>query len=90
MCGREPGGARAAELGVCPAATASEYDGVNHGRAAGRYCWAVAGTLCRGRLQGNWESKRKNCLACPFMAEVTRQEDRGFVLLLRQDLDPPA
>lgn len=37
-CGREPGGIREAELGVCPAATATAHNGINGGDNAGRYC----------------------------------------------------
>ncbi len=35
-CGREPGGARASELGTCVAATDSSYGGINAGKNAGR------------------------------------------------------
>ncbi|MGD8654719.1 MAG: hypothetical protein PVG28_01325, partial [Desulfobacterales bacterium] len=47
-CGREPGGAKAAEYGTCIAATDSSYAGINTGKNAGRICWAVAGTCCDG------------------------------------------
>ncbi len=30
-CGRQPGGEKVEELGVCPAAELSEYDGINQG-----------------------------------------------------------
>jgi hypothetical protein len=43
-CSREPGGAKVAELGVCPAAR-SDSSGINGGTRGGRICWAVAGTL---------------------------------------------
>ncbi len=51
-CGREPGGEKADELGICPAAADSSFDGLNRGKNAGRICWAVAGTFCSGETQG--------------------------------------
>jgi hypothetical protein len=33
QCGREPGGVKAAELGICPAAVDDAFDGINTGLA---------------------------------------------------------
>lgn len=52
-CGREQGGARATELGVCPA-----YPDRGHS------CWLVAGTLCGDEVQGTFAPKELNCLKC--------------------------
>lgn len=73
-CGREPGGAKANELGVCPAATAAEFAGTNSGKNAGRYCWKVAGTLCGGVVQGSAAAKVGNCLKCEFLQAVRKEE----------------
>lgn len=54
-CGREAGGPKAAELGVCPA-----YP--DHGRR----CAEVTGTLCGGKVQGTFAHKLGNCLKCDF------------------------
>lgn len=54
-CGREKGGEKADELGVCPA-----YP--DHGR----HCARVAGTLCNGKVQGMFALKLANCLRCEF------------------------
>jgi len=51
-CGREPGGERVAEEGVCPAVVDSEVDGVNGGKNGGRCCWAIVGTFCFGEAHG--------------------------------------
>lgn len=75
-CGRAPGGERAAELGICPAATEQSFDGVNHGHNAGRACWSVAGTLCGGLRQGTFAQKTATCLACDFFTLVKAQETR--------------
>jgi hypothetical protein len=78
-CGREPGGAREGELGVCVAATLSEARGINHGSNGGRACWAIAGTLCGGRVQGTFASKLENCMNCAFYHLVTEEEGSAFM-----------
>lgn len=77
-CGREPGGVKAAELGICPAATETLVDGVNHGRNGGRACWAISGTMCGGKVQGTYAAKIGNCLNCEFYQAVQREERPGF------------
>jgi hypothetical protein len=54
-CGREAGGARSAELGVCPA-----YP--NHGHS----CDVVAGAFCGGKVQGSFAAKLSSCMKCDF------------------------
>ena len=54
LCGREVGGENAHELGVCPAA---EQD-------FGHSCWAIAGTLCGGEIQGSTAIKQNDCMMC--------------------------
>jgi hypothetical protein len=78
-CGREPGGARVAELGVCPASGAAQLTGVNHGLHGGRACWAVAGTFCGGKVQGTFATKLEACSHCEFYALVAKEEGRGMV-----------
>ena len=79
-CGREPGGQKAGERGICPAAVANEYDGVNKGRHAGRFCWVVSGTLCKGEVQGTFAKRFKDCLNCRFLKLVEEEEGRFFAL----------
>ncbi|MDO9514716.1 MAG: HD-GYP domain-containing protein [Syntrophales bacterium] len=54
-CGRELGGEKVQELGVCPA-----YP--DHGR----HCARIVGTLCDGDVQGLFVRKFRNCRKCPF------------------------
>lgn len=54
-CGREHGGARVEEMGVCPASP-------NHGEV----CWRVAGTLCGGVTCGAFAEKIDMCFKCDF------------------------
>jgi hypothetical protein len=74
-CGREPGGAKASELGICPVTTYTELDGAHDGQNAGRACWVIAGSLCGGKIQGTYAAKLTNCWRCDFMNAVKQEED---------------
>jgi len=54
-CGRQQGGDKAAELGVC-AAWPND----------GKRCARVAGTLCGGQVQGSFATKLVSCMKCEF------------------------
>jgi len=84
-CGREAGGENTGELGVCPASLDESSDGVNGGKCAGRICWAIAGTLCDGELQGSFASKLPSCLSCDFFQHVLREEDPKNFKWLKSD-----
>jgi len=93
-CGRQPGGDNAGELGVCPAADDRSYDGINCGRNAGRFCWAVAGTFCGGKVQGTFADKRESCLSCGFFNKVRAEEGTAnlrtkFLRFISEDADGP-
>ncbi|MCP4630374.1 MAG: methyl-accepting chemotaxis protein [bacterium] len=77
-CGRQPGGEKAAELGICPAATDAVHDGYNSGDNSGRYCWKIAGTLCGGVVQGEFAAKALNCQKCDFYLTVKDEEAGQF------------
>lgn len=80
-CGREEGGKNAELMGVCPSYTSSEFDGVNNGKNGGRFCWAIAGTLCTGKVAGTFAKKLENCIECNFFKEVfSEEEKKGFIL----------
>ena len=64
-CGREVGGAKVEELGLCPA-----YP--DHGT----HCARVAGTLCGGKVQGCFAQKLANCMQCDFY--MSTHYDRKF------------
>lgn len=78
-CGREPGGAKVGELGVCPAAVERRTHGVNDGKNGGRACWAVTGTLCGGKVQGTFAAKLMNCQQCQFFMDVKQEEGTRYV-----------
>jgi len=78
-CGRQPSGENVGELGVCTAATESAADGINHGVDGGRSCWALAGTLCGGNVQGTFATKLANCMHCDFYKLVLQEEGKDFI-----------
>ncbi|MCK5774358.1 MAG: hypothetical protein KAH57_11265 [Thermoplasmata archaeon] len=77
-CGKQPNGDSVDEMGECPTATCSEFDGKNKGENGGRYCWRVSGTLCNGELQPNWADKMKKCMDCPVMKVIMLEEGENF------------
>ena len=79
-CGREPDGAKVSELGVCPAAIDTKAAGINGGKNGGRVCWAIAGTLCDGEIQGTYASKLGFCLKCDFCQLVLEEEETSIHL----------
>lgn len=61
-CGREAGGAKVSELGECIASR----------EKLGHSCWAIAGTLCGGIVQGSVKDKQGNCLTCEVYKSYNR------------------
>ena len=82
-CGREPGGAKSKEMGVCPATTEASCTGMNGGKNAGRICWAIAGTFCGGKVQGDFAQKSVSCMSCDFFKSVKQEEGAEKFNLLR-------
>ena len=76
-CGREPGGARASERGICPSTIDLTLNGAHGGRNAGRACWVVAGTFCDSLLQGTYARKISSCEQCDFY-QLVRSEDQNL------------
>jgi hypothetical protein len=65
-CGRELGGNKVAELGLCRAATDEFFNGINSGKNGGRICFAVAGTFPNVVVDGSFAKKLTSCKDCPF------------------------
>jgi len=74
-CGRQPGGHKAHDLGICPVTINQELHGAHGGTNAGRACWVVAGSLCGGKVQGTYAQKLTNCWRCDFMNQVKKDEE---------------
>ena len=73
-CGREDGGNKVKELGVCPASTENKLNNIHNGNNAGRACWVVAGTYCGGEAQGAFVQKVSKCGNCDFYKQVFKEE----------------
>ena len=80
-CGREPGGKKVHELGVCPATTLVEVDGYLDGENAGRACAYVTGTFCQGGVQGSYSEKKKNCSKCDFYQALKSEHGNQLSIL---------
>ncbi|GBE02319.1 hypothetical protein BMS3Bbin06_01931 [bacterium BMS3Bbin06] len=80
-CGREPGGSRVVELGVCPAPINTSMNDINGGINGGRICWLIAGTY------GKYKVEHADCTAvqdilscydCEFHRIVLNEEGYEF------------
>ncbi|MDD5492412.1 MAG: hypothetical protein PHV60_07020 [bacterium] len=80
-CGREPGGTKETDLGVCPATVETRTDKINTGKNGGRACWVIAGTYCQGEIQGTFASKIRDCIKCEFFLLVAKEEGVDFKAL---------
>jgi hypothetical protein len=80
QCGREPGGLRTNQLGICPVAKEASFAGTNRGENAGRYCWRVAGTFCEGKIEGTFAVSFISCSHCNFYRLVQEEEGDDLVL----------
>ncbi len=82
-CGREPGGDKVEDEGLCPAAAEEGADGVNSGTHGGRVCWAISGTFCGRQARGSEAMRLVSCFSCEFFNKVLREEGlANFKLLI--------
>jgi len=58
----------------------TEWDGVNGGQNAGRFCWAVVGTFRRDTPQGTHAEEVRNCIGCRFFKQVQNEEERDLAI----------
>ncbi len=73
-CGRELGGEKTEELGVCPAATSPYADGLNGGINGGRICWAIVGIYSCHIGKASLSQKKVLCSDCAFYKKVLSEE----------------
>lgn len=79
-CGREPGGNKVEELGICPAVSETRLDGIHSGKNGGRACWVITGTYCKGDIQGAFIKKFAGCVNCDFYNQVQSEEHPDVIL----------
>lgn len=73
-CGREKGGLLVEQFGECPVATAMKFDGINHGSAAGRYCWKIAKEM---PVESGLQGCTGQCRSCEFYTRVLFEEQEA-------------
>jgi hypothetical protein len=78
-CGRELKSGQH-DAAACPVSTETRLNAVHDGNQAGRACWVIAGTHCRGEVQGNFAKKYSNCEKCDFYRQVRQEEGAKFQL----------
>ena len=76
-CGRQLGGGKDAELGICPVSIDSSQDGINGGKNAGRICWTVYRTPC---AEAAGMFKMLDCVNCDFFKKSRRKKETISVL----------
>ena len=90
-CGRQAGGEKVTELGEC----------ITSQMKMGHSCWIVAGTLCRGEIQGTAAKKEQNCMYCEIFKRYNRlqgqygeliavefpEEEERYKQILRQHIN---
>lgn len=76
-CGRQRGGSKVIQLGECVASV----------KRLGKSCWAVAGTLCGGVVQGTAAQKEKNCMGCVVYKDYNRVTGAKRQELLSSHMD---
>lgn len=80
-CGRHLGreGIDSEDSRACPSSIEKRLDGLHGGENAGRACWGVTDTLCRGMPQGSVEQKIQYCLHCDFYCLVMDEEKSKLI-----------
>ncbi len=78
LCGREPGGAHAKDLGVCRTALEERLNGTHGGMNGGRACWVVAGTLGKQTVSCTFAVQGMKCRSCDFYKIVKEEEGDNF------------
>jgi len=79
-CGRQPGGNRASDAGICPVSIHNEYDGVHGGDKAGRACWSVEGRRTNRDTRQSFSQTFSDCKTCAFFQQVKQEEESSLPL----------
>jgi hypothetical protein len=62
----------------CPVISEERLNGIHDGLNAGRACWVVAGTRCRGKIAGTFAAKIGDCRECQVYQTVAEEEGMMF------------
>jgi hypothetical protein len=66
----------------CPVPEMTASNGINSGKNAGRICWLVAHTMCKGEADTTFEEMIRICGECEFYKLVREEEGKALVLSL--------
>ncbi len=80
-CGRGPNAKDKEKCKSCPVVANTVLDGFNQGRNAGRACWLVAGTFCKGKVSGSYAEKINSCRECEFYKSVHATEGQTAMVI---------
>ncbi|MEJ2695138.1 MAG: hypothetical protein P8013_00670 [Candidatus Sulfobium sp.] len=58
----------------CPVPEMTSSDGINGGKNAGRICWLIAHTMCKGEAEATLEEMIETCSKCDFYKMVKEEE----------------
>jgi hypothetical protein len=76
-CGKEHGAVD--PRACCPVSTYASAHGVNQGESAGRLCWSIPGSHCRGQEgTDDPDGVPEACERCGFHALVLAEEGVSF------------
>jgi hypothetical protein len=56
-----------------------------YGKHGGRFCWNLAGSFCKGAIQGTVARKIKNCKERGFYMLVSKEEGELFIPTIAPD-----
>jgi hypothetical protein len=62
-------------------------DGINGGKNAGRICWLIANTMCKGEGATTFEDMIETCPECDFYKLVKEEEGKDLLLPLHTLLE---
>jgi len=62
----------------CTVRSEKRLNGVHDGLNAGRACWVVAGTRCKGKISGAFTAKIDDCKKCQVYQTVAEEEGMMF------------
>ena len=71
QCGKGPREGQVSNQDICPVALNEQYNSINRGINAGRFCWVIKGT--------NKQCQWMTCLTCPFAIHVKQEEGPHYV-----------
>jgi len=78
-CGREIGGEKTLEQGVCPVAMEIRADGIHNGKNGGRCCWVITNSVFDEKTaHGFCLKKIQECRTCDFYLFVQKSEKLLF------------